>query len=161
MMASVYPFPVYVATFADGTVARMSFWNKAGKPWDFASGRRLLAWAVGAGRDRAAAAEYAATCVSTGIGVCPPEAWFASLQGRRFLRSVAARLLDDIVPELGGKLATWFRERLGWPVAEDMIAGHVEHDGKRFDDPEFAPAPSNVVALPKRRATAAELQKAL
>ena len=37
---ALYPYPVYEAHFADNTVARMSFWTKAGKPFDFASGRR-------------------------------------------------------------------------------------------------------------------------
>ena len=36
----LYPYPVYEARFTDGTVVRMSFWTKAGTPFDFASGRR-------------------------------------------------------------------------------------------------------------------------
>ncbi len=35
-----YPYPVYESRFPDGSVVRMSFWTKAGKPFDFASGRR-------------------------------------------------------------------------------------------------------------------------
>ena len=35
----VYPYPVYEAHFADGTVERMSFWTKAGQPFDFVTGR--------------------------------------------------------------------------------------------------------------------------
>ncbi len=38
-----YPAPVYVGEFDDGTVARISFWSEAGKPFDFESGRRTLA----------------------------------------------------------------------------------------------------------------------
>ena len=38
----VYPFPVYEAHFADNTVLRMSVWQAAGKPWDFARCRKLL-----------------------------------------------------------------------------------------------------------------------
>ncbi len=41
----VYPHPTYEAHFADGTVARMSFWSAAGKPWDFNRGWRVLATA--------------------------------------------------------------------------------------------------------------------
>ena len=41
----VYPHPVYEAHFSDGTVARMSFWSAAGKPWDFNRGWRVLATA--------------------------------------------------------------------------------------------------------------------
>lgn len=44
---SYWPAPVYCATFADGTTGRMSFWSEEGKPFDFARGRRLLAWAYG------------------------------------------------------------------------------------------------------------------
>ena len=39
----IYPAPVYVATFPDGQVIRMSFWTKAGKPLDHERGRRLCA----------------------------------------------------------------------------------------------------------------------
>ncbi len=35
----VYPYPVYEAHFADNTVLRMSFWTKAGQPFDFETGR--------------------------------------------------------------------------------------------------------------------------
>ncbi len=35
----VYPYPVYEAHFADNTVLRMSFWTKAGQPFDFVTGR--------------------------------------------------------------------------------------------------------------------------
>ena len=34
----VYPYPVYEAHFADGTVARMSFWTPINKPFDFTLG---------------------------------------------------------------------------------------------------------------------------
>ena len=37
---ALYPYPTYEARFADRSVVRMSFWTKAGKPFDFASGRR-------------------------------------------------------------------------------------------------------------------------
>lgn len=37
---ALHPYPVYECHFADNTVVRMSFWTKAGKPFDFASGRR-------------------------------------------------------------------------------------------------------------------------
>ena len=36
----IHPHPVYEAHFADGTVRRMSFWQRDGKPWDFDSGQR-------------------------------------------------------------------------------------------------------------------------
>ena len=39
----MWPSPVYVAEFDDGTVGRASFWSPAGKPFDFAAGRRGLA----------------------------------------------------------------------------------------------------------------------
>jgi len=36
---ALYPYPVYEAHFADNTVLRMSFWTKAGQPFDFVTGR--------------------------------------------------------------------------------------------------------------------------
>lgn len=43
----IRPAPVYVATFADGTVGRCSFWSQGGKPIDVAAGRRtaVALWA--------------------------------------------------------------------------------------------------------------------
>ena len=38
----VYPYPVYEAHFSDNTVARLSFWSRAGKPLDVDRGRRLV-----------------------------------------------------------------------------------------------------------------------
>ena len=35
----IYPYPTYEAHFADNTVLRMSFWSKAGQPFDFVTGR--------------------------------------------------------------------------------------------------------------------------
>ena len=35
----MYPYPVYEAHFADNTVLRMSFWTRAGQPFDFTTGR--------------------------------------------------------------------------------------------------------------------------
>lgn len=54
---SIYPPPVYVATFADGTTCRMSFWSQAGKPFNFERGRRLCAQAIGNERARLAAGD--------------------------------------------------------------------------------------------------------
>ena len=36
------PGPIYEAHFADGSIGRMSFWSKVGKPFDFERGRRVL-----------------------------------------------------------------------------------------------------------------------
>lgn len=47
MAKAIFPAPVYEAHFADNTVARMSFWQASGKPYDFARGRKLLAQAYG------------------------------------------------------------------------------------------------------------------
>ncbi len=35
----VYPYPTYEAHFGDNRVLRMSFWSKAGQPFDFEAGR--------------------------------------------------------------------------------------------------------------------------
>jgi len=39
----IYPAPVYVAEFGDGTMGRASFWSPEGKPIDFERGRRVVA----------------------------------------------------------------------------------------------------------------------
>ena len=39
----IAPSPVYVATFADGSVGRLTFYSPKGKPIDIASGRREIA----------------------------------------------------------------------------------------------------------------------
>ena len=38
----MWPGPVYEGHFDDGTVDRMSFWSKAGRPFDFGRGRRVV-----------------------------------------------------------------------------------------------------------------------
>lgn len=38
-----YPAPVYVATFEDGSIGRISFWSQVGRPVDIARGRRVAA----------------------------------------------------------------------------------------------------------------------
>lgn len=43
----IYPAPVYVATFANGEIGRMSFYSPLGKPFDFDYGRRVLCGAWG------------------------------------------------------------------------------------------------------------------
>jgi hypothetical protein len=40
--SSLYPFPVYVATLANGETARLSFFSPQGKPFDFARGRAAV-----------------------------------------------------------------------------------------------------------------------
>ena len=35
----IYPYPTYECHFADNRVLRMSFWSKAGQPFDFEAGR--------------------------------------------------------------------------------------------------------------------------
>lgn len=42
MKAGIYPPPVYVAVTQDGAEHRFSFWSPAGKPIDFARGRRAV-----------------------------------------------------------------------------------------------------------------------
>lgn len=38
----IRPYPVYEAHFDDGEILRMSFWHKAGAPWDFDAPRTML-----------------------------------------------------------------------------------------------------------------------
>jgi hypothetical protein len=54
-LTGIWPAPVYVGTFADGEVVRMSFWSQQGKPIDFDRGRRGVMLALGNERTRAKA----------------------------------------------------------------------------------------------------------
>lgn len=47
---SIWPPPVYVATFSDGTECRMSIWSRQGKPLDFERGRKVCCSAIGGER---------------------------------------------------------------------------------------------------------------
>ena len=38
----MWPGPVYEGRFADGSIGRMSFWSKGGKPLDFDRGRHVV-----------------------------------------------------------------------------------------------------------------------
>lgn len=128
---SLWPCPVYVATFADGTTQRMSFASPASKPLDFERGRRLLAWA----------------CAQEQPVYEPVEAY-----GRV---TYEPRHADGRTWNTGASFG------LAEPRT-DMIAGFVDYDGQRHDDPFFAP--SNVVPMaPKKRASkaAADLEKAV
>jgi hypothetical protein len=44
---SLYPYPVYVAQFMDGTMGRLSFWSDAKKTIDFTRGRTATAICYG------------------------------------------------------------------------------------------------------------------
>ena len=57
----VWPPPVYVATFADGEVVRMSYHSRAGKPLDHERGRRLCCQALGNERGRVGATRLIGT----------------------------------------------------------------------------------------------------
>lgn len=50
MAKSIWPPPVYVARFADGTECRMSIWSRQGRPLDFERGRKVCCQAIGTER---------------------------------------------------------------------------------------------------------------
>jgi hypothetical protein len=113
----IWPAPIYVARFADGTEQRASFFSAANKPIDFAVGRRM-------------ACHYAR----------PWEAIeYETVKWSREPQATRA--------SLDASLARYY----SMPPRADLVAGHVEIDGSRIDDPHFAPAPAAVVQLPKRR----------
>lgn len=47
MARGIWPPPVYVARFSDGTECRMSIWSREGKPLDFERGRKVCCSAMG------------------------------------------------------------------------------------------------------------------
>lgn len=182
---SVWPPPVYVAQFADGSTMRMSFATPLGKPIDYARGRRLCCGIRGR---------------ETAVPMTPDDpGYFESVEYRRVLRHFAQRLVDDAVAELCGtpmpitikrtKAYTrngavqldrkgrqvWTTHRCGYtsvplfrtPLssdapATDIVDGWVEKGDETFPDPYFAPeASAAVVQLPKRRKVQSDLEKAL
>ncbi len=69
---SIFPSPVAVAEFAGGEKIRMSFWQAAGRPWNFIGARRLLAQTIGnerahRGAFQAANSRYAALAAAHAI----------------------------------------------------------------------------------------------
>lgn len=149
---SMWPYPVYVATFADGTTQRMSFASPAGKPIDFDRGRRLLAWACAQPHILSATepAGYKLVRANEFRHVTPYSVRrFGShdtlentrkpigMRGTLTERGIAKAIKVDT----NGKPITWWGQLIPLlPAREDMTAGYVEHDGKRHDDPDFVSA---------------------
>lgn len=121
---SYWPPPVYIATFADGTVCRMSIWSQEGKPLDFERGRKVCCGVV--------ADERAHRAVRDG-----PE-----IKG-----SDAAWLADRVKTRWHASDVRWHPDNpaaLNPSPATDIVAGAFEHDGVVIPDPYFtgeAPAP--------------------
>lgn len=123
---SYWPPPVYVATFSDGTVCRMSIWSQEGKPLDFDRGRKVCCGAI--------ADERAHAAVRSG----PP------------IKGHGATWLADRARLLwGGSDVRWHPDNpaLHAPPATDIISGAFEHDGVVIPDPHF----TGESAAPKRK----------
>lgn len=110
----IWPAPIYVATFADGSEQRASFFSAANKPMACHYARQWEAI------EYVARAPYYST--EPGPHVMPTR------------------------ESIDASLARYY----SMPPRADLVAGYVELDGSRVDDPHFARAA--VVALPKRRA---------
>lgn len=134
---SLYPFPVYVATLADGSIKRMSFWTLQGKPMDFARGRRLCAW-TGRGPDVA-----------------------------RFCKAGEGTVVNG---KISGTYTTWDQEHpdavpVTWLGIDKVtaphatvIAGHVEWNDERFEDPAFQVATVTEIATARKPTAKAALR---
>lgn len=73
----MWPPPVYVAEFDDGTVGRASFWSPAGKPFDFESGRRALAQLFARPEDESGLADKDGNPIKIDLAIArEPDVWF-------------------------------------------------------------------------------------
>ena len=112
----IYPAPVYVATFANGEVGRMSFYSPLGKPFDFDYGRRVVCGAWGHPQPIA-------------VVTRPHPTW----------PTIELQNPDGSPWDLYAR----------YPARTDIVAGHVEHNGERYADPQFEP-PAAVAEKAKR-----------
>lgn len=116
---SVWPPPVYVATFSDGTVCRMSIWTRQGKPFDFERGRKVCCSAIGG--ERAFRAHREAN----------PGRW---VEGVRRGWTGKPEPYKDFVQ------TNWHPDQMPRITpAADLVAGHFEHLGETIPDPFFEP----------------------
>jgi hypothetical protein len=95
---SVWPAPVYVATFADGATIRLSFATKLGKPLDYERGRNLCC-SIRAREMRPAWRDLPAGCSAESLAAA---GYFESDEYRQLLRHHAQRLVDAAVSEICG-----------------------------------------------------------
>jgi hypothetical protein len=162
---SVYPFPVYVATFADNTVGRISFATPQGKPYDFARGRRVAALLYGRpdGAPWCKVLPYDVTAterVGWTCNGCHKE--FDSFFVRR---NIGGHRTGSECPHCGTDESEC-TERMGEVTRQqynivplvyaprDVIDGYVEHDmpGQPFvrvRDPHFAAPGATVAKAPR------------
>lgn len=135
--AAMYPAPVYVATFADGTIGRHSFSNKAGAAIDFERGRAGAAWL-----------------------------WRDNTQPV-VKRSFKGRWENVYLYNDKGEQWNYDRDYFAVSPRADLIAGHVEVGGETIADPFFMvtaevvtlrPAKPHASALDKLLAEIAALE---
>jgi len=151
---SLWPAPVYVAEFKDGRTCRMSFWQPVKGPFRFDAARQLACQVIADERTREQVAEkYVARTfdrdsygnrMKTPVMINVPHA-FIGMPGAAYEADASGKLVA----------------RAGIPAA-DIVAGYAlrkdpGHEGERLDDPFFAAtaAPSNVVAIRRKRSAAA------
>jgi len=147
--AAIFPAPVAVAEFAGGEKIRMTFWQAAGRPWNFDHARRLVAQVIGNERARSGAVAAAGTRAQA-LASAIHMAQHGATAGERDAGAYAAeRLQKAHKPEARQIMARLAALIDGLPnygghrPATDFVAFHIEHDGKIIQPP----AP--VVRLPK------------
>lgn len=119
-----YPLAVYVGTFADGTIARLSVGARKGKI-DFDRARRMVCrmWREGALPDH------------------------SERQGGSDIFPLLVAVNADGTPYR-------VEQYWSTTDRTDIVAGHVEHDGQIRPDPFFAPERLEVIAGGKRKPVA-------
>ncbi len=142
---SIFPSPVAVAEFAGGEKIRMSFWQAAGRPWNFIGARRLLAQTIGnerahRGAFQAANSRYAALAAAHAI------ADRGATEGERAAGVRAVSRLKEAQHRDAKKVMERLSERIdalagtsGNQPATDFVMFHVEHDGKTIQPEKALP----------------------
>lgn len=159
----MWPAPVYVATFADGTVGRHSFYSQAGKPLDFERGRNGACWlwrkgTHPVGSEKIETESECGHCHGTGK-LCNSEA-FRNVSPDKdcfMCHGAGRRSIKQWVTTNDAGERYQAHAYHNTPARNDIVSGHIEHDGQSFPDPHFS---GNVVPMkPKADPVAALLAK--
>lgn len=124
MKAGIYPPPVYVAVTQDGAEHRFSFWSPAGKPIDFARGRRAVESLLLTNPDCSPRQTVASVIFETGFA-----AFDRLCQHSRMVTRLYCDLQGRGAEQARNSLHSMRHPRpIGTRDNGSIVAGFVEHD---------------------------------
>lgn len=160
----IWPPPVYVATFADGSTVRMSYHSRAGKALDFARGRQLCCQVIANERER-----------NTPLADVPESELVNDRRYRNMLALAADRIVNNVLSDCVAEDYDMGRDRkfkskvvlfrdlpqTAPAAASDIVSGHVARDEISYPDPFFAPADDMPAKRKRASVPLAQMEKAL